>query len=43
MKKVLPLEKIINNVNKIRNINELINNTENFDFNNMYLDLAGKL
>ena len=43
MKKVLPLEKIINNVNKIRNIKELINNTENFDFNNMYLDLARKL
>lgn len=38
--KVLPLENIINNVHKIQNINELIKNSENFDFNLIYLDLA---
>ena len=43
MKKIMPLEKLINNVNKIKNINELIKNTENFDFNNVYLDLAENL
>ena len=43
MKKILPLENIINNVNKIRNINELIKNNENFDFDDVYLELAKKL
>ena len=43
MKKIMPLENLINNVNKIRNINELIKNNENFDFNEMYLDLAASL
>ena len=43
MKKILPLENIINNVNKIRNINQLISNNENFDFNKVYLDLANNI
>lgn len=43
MKKILPLEDIIKNVNKIRNINELIKNSEDFDFSNVYLDLAENL
>ena len=43
MKKILPLENIIKNVNKIENINELIKNNKNFDFNEMYLQLAGSL
>ncbi len=43
MKKILPLENIIKNVNKIQNIHELINNTENFDFSNIYLELAENL
>ena len=40
---ILPLENVINNIHKIQNINELIKNTENFDFNLMYLELAEKI
>lgn len=43
MKKILPLENILNNVKKIENINELINNSDNFNFDNIYLDLASAL
>ena len=43
MKKILPLENIIKNVNKIENINKLIKNSENFDFNKIYLDLANNI
>ena len=42
MKKILPLETTINNVNKIRNINDLIKYTKDFDFSDIYLDLAKK-
>lgn len=40
MKKIMPLENIFNNVKKIENINELINNSDNFNFDPVYLDLA---
>ena len=40
MNKILPLESIIKNVNLIRNINELIQNSDHFDFKDIYLDLA---
>lgn len=40
MNKILPLENIIKNVNIIRNINELIQNSDQFDFKDIYLDLA---
>jgi len=40
MKKIMPLEKILNNVKKIENINELINNSKDFNFDSVYLDLA---
>ena len=42
MKKILPLETTIDNVNKIRNINDLIKYTKDFDFSDIYLDLAKK-
>lgn len=42
MKKILPLENLINNVNKIRNLNNMIKDNENFDFSSVYLDLAKK-
>lgn len=40
MKKIMPLENLIKNVNKIRNINEIIKNNKNFDFSEVYLKLA---
>lgn len=40
--KILPLENILNNIKKIENINELIKNNKNFNFDNTYLDLANK-
>lgn len=40
MKKIMPLENILNNVKKIENINELINNSDDFNFDPVYLDLA---
>ena len=43
IKKIVPLESIINNVNKMININELIKNSEEFDFNEVYLNLAENL
>ncbi len=43
MKKILPLENLINNVNKIRNINDIIKYTDNFDFSEIYLDVAKNL
>ncbi len=43
MKKILPLENILKNVNKIENINELIKNNDNFDFSDVYLELAENL
>jgi hypothetical protein len=43
MKKILPLEKILKNVEKIQNINNLIKNSDNFDFNKIYLELSNKL
>lgn len=43
MIKILPLEKIINNVNKIRNIHDLIESTRDFDFDKIYLELADNI
>ena len=43
IKKIVPLENIINNMNKMININELIKNSEDFDFNEVYLNLAENL
>ena len=43
MIKILPLEKMINNVNKIRNIHDLINNSKDFDFDKIYLELADNI
>lgn len=43
MKKILPLEKILKNVEKIQNINNLIKNSDDFDFNKIYLELSNKL
>ena len=43
MKKILPLEKILKNVEKIQSINNLIKNSDNFDFNKIYLELSNKL
>lgn len=43
MKNIIPLENIVNNVKKIQNINELIKNTDDFNFDNIYLDLAEKI
>lgn len=39
-KNILPIINIVNNINKIKNIHELINNSDNFDFDNIYLDLS---
>lgn len=38
--KLIPLENILKEVREIENINELIENSENFDFNELYLDIA---
>lgn len=43
LKNIIPLENIINNVRKIENINKLIENTNEFNFNEVYLDLAEKI
>lgn len=43
MKNIMPLESIFNNVKKIENINELMNNTEDFNFDEVYLDLASSI
>lgn len=43
MKKIMPLENLINNVNKIRDLNNMIKNNDNFEFNTVYLDLAKKI
>lgn len=43
MVKILPIEKLMKEVNKIRNINDLINNSDNFDFDKIYLDLANNI
>ena len=43
IKKILPIENMINKVNAIRNINDVIKNSENFDFSEVYLDLAKNL
>ena len=43
MEKILPLENIFDQVNKIENINELIKNSENFSFDKVYLDLVNNL
>ena len=40
MKKIMPLENIIKKLNKIETINELIKNNKNFDFSDVYLELA---
>lgn len=39
-KNIIPLENILSQINKIENVNELINNSDNFNFDNIYLDLA---
>ena len=43
LKNIIPLENIIINVRKIVNINKLIENTNEFNFNEVYLDLAEKI
>ena len=43
MKKIMPLENIIKNVQKIESINELIKNSKEFNFSNIYLDLIDNL
>lgn len=43
LKNVMPLEGIINNVKKIENINELIKNNSDFNFDKVYLELAENL
>ena len=43
LKNIITLENIINNVRKIENINKLIENTNEFNFNEVYLDLAEKI
>jgi len=40
MNKIMPLKNILENVKKIQNINELIKNNDNFNFDKVYLDLA---
>lgn len=40
MKTIMPLDNLIKNINMINNVNELINNSKNFDFDEMYLKLA---
>ena len=40
IEEILPLENTYNNIQKIENINELINNSNNFNFDPVYLDLA---
>ncbi len=40
MKKILPIEEILNKVENIRSINGLIEEDNNFDFSEIYLDLA---
>ena len=42
-KNILPIVNIVNNINKIKNIHELINNSESFDFDNIYLNLSENL
>ncbi len=43
MKNIMPLENIFNNVRKIQNINDLIKNTDDFNFDKVYLDLANNI
>ena len=42
-KNILPIKNIINNIEKINEVQSIIKNSENFDFDQMYLDLAEKL
>lgn len=43
LKNIIPLENIINNVRKIENINQLIENSNEFNFDKIYLNLAEKI
>ena len=42
-KNILPIKNIISNIQKIKNIHKIINNSEEFDFDNIYLNLSEKL
>lgn len=43
LKNIIPLENIINNVRKIENINQLIKNSDEFNFDEVYLNIAEKI
>lgn len=43
LKNIIPLENIINNVRKIENINQLIKNFDEFNFDEVYLNIAEKI
>lgn len=43
LKNIIPLENIINNVRKIENINQLIKNSDEFNFYEVYLNIAEKI
>lgn len=42
-KNIMPIKNIIDNLNKIKSIQNIINNSDNFDFDEMYLQLSDKL
>ena len=42
-KNILPIKNIVENINKINNIHELIKNSNNFDFDKIYLELSNNL
>ena len=42
-KNIIPLENIINEVRKIDNINQLIENSNEFNFDELYLNIAEKI
>ena len=43
LKNIIPLENIINNIRKIENINQLIKNSDEFNFDEVYLNIAEKI
>ncbi len=42
-KNILPIKNIVENINKIKNIHDLISNSNDFDFDNIYLELSNNL
>ena len=43
VEKVMPIESVLNNFKIIENVNKIINNSYDFNYDPMYLDLAKKI